>query len=89
MEIMSKVAKEIIELRFEETDTLKHCYDQFLDIMRKHGIKRGIRKDNGVQCDTPEWGMFRAIFKERIMDYFMMKNIFDEIEDEFIGEENE
>jgi|WetSurMetagenome_2_1015567.scaffolds.fasta_scaffold400804_1 hypothetical protein len=68
--LMSNVAKEIIKIKFKKTDTLDQCLKYFYKIMRKYGIKYGVKNGAGVMCANFEWTMCKTLFLQRIVDYF-------------------
>ena len=75
---LENVSRDLINLEFKETDTLKSVMNKFYSVMRKHGIKRGTKtKSGGITQDNYEWTICKSLFHNRVVDYFMMANIFD------------
>jgi len=76
IEILSKVAKAIIDLSLEN-DNKKQAYTKFYKVMRKYGIKQGVKtKGGGIQCNTPEWVMCEVLFKSRVEATYMLESLF-------------
>lgn len=85
-----EVAKDIIGLKFEKTDTLKICMNKFFDVMKKHGIKQGTPsfndegKEVGTTCDNFEWTICKQMFMERVQDFFEIEMLFGNIPKELL-----
>lgn len=77
---LEKVGCDLVNIKFKEADTLKQVMEKFYLVMRKHGIKRGTKsKSGGIIQDNYEWTFSKALFQERVIDYFQMANIFDKL----------
>lgn len=76
---MQNALKEVIDLKFQDTDTLADCMNKFYDIMRKYGIKKCVQTENGLLGDTTEWSSCRLIFLDSIVCHFNMSNIIAEV----------
>lgn len=78
---MRKVSKEIIEMKFKNTDTLGQCRNKFYEIMRKNGIKKGTQTFNpdgtkgGITQNNFEWTMCEKLFEDRIISYFLWSGL--------------
>jgi hypothetical protein len=79
---ISKVAEDIIKIKFKRSDTLSSCLKKFYDVMRKHGIKQGTPtcNDEGEEVGRIvanfEWTMCYALFVKHITDFFTWEDIF-------------
>lgn len=68
---MAMVSKDIINIKFKNSDTLKECYKKFCKVMHKHGIKQGtLQESGGVRRDNPEWVICRTLFLDRVRGHF-------------------
>jgi hypothetical protein len=52
---------EMKKVNFKKVN-LNYLFKKFYSIMRKHGIKRGIKVEGGTQGSTPEWVMCKTLF---------------------------
>ena len=87
---MKEVAKDIIEINIEDSDTVKDLLDKFYDVMRKHGIKKGTQSVNdegeevGVLMNNYEWTMAWELFLVRVHDFFNFKTMLEVPKDVFV-----
>lgn len=74
---MEKIAKEIIILKFKRTTTFDQALKQFYKIMRKHGIKQGIRSEcgNGTIMSNFEWTICKELFLSQVQSYFIWESV--------------
>jgi len=69
LNILHNVAKDIIEIRFKESDTLGNVNYKFYEIMRKYNIKQGARTDSGICTNNYEWTICLDLFISQIISY--------------------
>lgn len=74
---MSKVSKDIIDIKFKPSDTLQVAMNKFYFIMRRHGIKEGTSDGKGgrIVCNY-EWTMCMVLFIDRIEQFIRMASLF-------------
>jgi|TARA_Y100000310_G_C20663729_1_gene806261 hypothetical protein len=77
---MPKIAEEIITLKFKSTTTFNQALKMFYKIMRRHGIKRGIRSrdDNGTIMSNFEWTICKELFISQVQSYFIWQSVLGE-----------
>ena len=73
-----EVAKEIIDMKIEEKDSLKTLRNRFYKILIKHGIKEGTKQDVGVTVSNPEWTMCQGLFVDGIIGKLKWDNVIEE-----------
>jgi hypothetical protein len=66
-----KVAKEIINIKFDSKMTINQCMKKFFDIMRKYGIKQGTEVGNSIIQDNFDWTMCYTLFIRCLRDFIM------------------
>lgn len=76
---MSKVSKDIIELKFDDDDTIKDCYEKFFKLMIKHNIKQGTETEHGILRDNYEWTACVLIFKDRLLSHIDCQFTFGDV----------
>ena len=77
IKFMSKVAKDIIGIKFRPNMTIKQTETLFYKIMRKYGIKEGTKDKDGVGiiCDNFEWTMCKTLFLYQFKFYIDLDRI--------------
>jgi hypothetical protein len=71
---MSAVAKEIIFMKVNDNDTIADLRNRFFDIMRKHGIKDGTKREDGSIIGANfEWTMCESLFFQTIHDQLRLE----------------
>ena len=79
---INKIAKDIISIKLDKSDTLEICMNKFFDVMRKYGIKEGtIRfdkngKSTGRICDNPEWCICKSLFFRSFENFLELQILF-------------
>ena len=74
------VAKEIIGLKFKPTSTFASAEQQFYRIMRKHGIKEGMKcGKNCVRKANPEWVACWTLFLSSLSCYWAWRTVLQEV----------
>jgi hypothetical protein len=79
---IKEVAKDIIEIKFDNSKTLKECMGLFFDIMRKHGIKQGTPvfdnegKEVGTTLSNYEWSLCTQMFYKQIESFLTIEMLF-------------
>lgn len=87
---MREVAKDIIQLKFSETDTLQQCLDKFFTVMLKHGIKEGTPtfNDDGQEVGRTmanfEWTICFQLFQSRIQSFIELHVLFGNVPKELL-----
>jgi hypothetical protein len=76
---IKEISKEIIQIKFEGSDTLDDCMNKFYDVMRKHGIKQNTPSENGVGVigSNFEWTMCKVLFIDMVVQHFTLKDFFN------------
>ncbi len=61
---MRKIAKDIIETKFLTQVEIRSITKKFYNIMRRHGIKQGIKSEcgEGTIISNPEWTICKQLF---------------------------
>lgn len=73
--IVSRVAEDIIKVKFKNKDTLGKVLNNFYKIMRKHGIKKGTKEGNGVVMSNFEWTMCKELYFSMLISHFNIQSI--------------
>lgn len=76
---MSKVAKEIINMPVDKTDTIEGLFNKFFKIMKKYGIKQGTKTEFGFTKSRFEWTMCEKLFVENIVNKIHVLRLLDDI----------
>lgn len=66
---MKEIAKEIIEIKFKQEDTIQDCMDNFYQIMHKYNIKEGTATENGRTVANYDWTMCLQLFKDMLSSH--------------------
>lgn len=78
---MPQVARDIIDMKFKDSSTLKDCLNMFYSVMEKHGIKEGVPtyndegKEVGRQVANPEWVMSHTLFMRNFESFYMWRDL--------------
>ncbi len=75
-QFISKLAEDIINMKFRPATSLEQCLRMFYRLMRKHGIKEGTINGTGRSVNNFEWTMAQELFLARIRDYVQMDMLF-------------
>jgi hypothetical protein len=81
---MKDIAKEIISLKFNDTDTISDCKKKFYDIMLKYNINKTTPhyNDKGKIVsrtgDNYEWTICKYLFLEMLQSQLNMLMLFDD-----------
>ncbi|MFA5586464.1 MAG: hypothetical protein WDA02_07975 [Saccharofermentanales bacterium] len=81
---MNDIAKEIISLKFNDTDTISDCKNKFYDIMSKYNISQTTphyNDDGEVISRTGanyDWTMCKYLFLEMIQSQLSISMLFDD-----------
>ena len=80
-ELMRSVAKDIIKVRFKNSNTIGGVKKKFFSIMRKHGIKHGTRTKGaaGILISNFEWTMAHELFVSRVCSHLELMGIFEDL----------
>lgn len=77
---MRSVAEEIIALEFRNSDTIGTIKRRFYSIMRKYGIKEGVRTGKNTRVVANfEWSMAKHLFVSKVTDHFELIGILESI----------
>ena len=81
IEFMHNVAEEIIAIQTNRDKSIDDLWQEFYTIMRKYGIKQGIKnpEGNGILTSNYEWTMCVSLFIDQITNHIHFDNIFDEV----------
>jgi len=74
-----KVAEDLIKMKLTDKMTLKQCMNKFYSVMRKYGIKQGIKTKNGRLTNSYEWTLCKELFISQLGSYVNWKDIICEV----------
>lgn len=75
IQFMNDVARDIILMKFKANDNIKDMYKQFYKIMKKYGIKQGMKNENGgIVVNNYVWSMCENLFHSQCTDHCVLFN---------------
>ena len=76
IQFMNDVARDIILMKFKANDNIKDMYKQFYKIMKKYGIKQGIKNEYGdINVNNYVWSMCEKLFHFQCTDHCDLFNV--------------
>lgn len=67
---LGEVYQDILAIKIDINDSFKSMMDKFYEVMRKWKICQGNWTENGRTCNTAEWNMCFAVFKQHKISTF-------------------
>ncbi len=80
---LAEIYYEVYNIPLNESDSFKDVFDKFHNVMKKWGVKQGVKNENGnIIINSPQWNACWLIYKAKIDFFYAYCNLnyFDENE---------
>lgn len=77
---LAVVAQDLIGIHLSDHESPLNSFAKFYDVMRKHGIKQGIKDENGsITIANPDWYMCEVFFASLLGDHIAKMRVLNKI----------